>query len=59
MRKEITIRDNSIQYGDIGQLHSSDIILHFEFGDKETFSIRADVAILYMLKGLKKEYSEV
>lgn len=51
MRKEIEIINNSIQYGNLGQLESKEVILHFTF-DGKPFSIRADVAIDYMLKGM-------
>lgn len=51
MRKQIDIKNGTIQYGDLGQLPSSEVILHFSFNQKP-FSIRADVAIEYMLKGM-------
>lgn len=51
MRKEIEIVNGAVQYGDLGQLKSSEVILHFIFDDKP-LSIRADVAIDYMLKGM-------
>lgn len=53
MRKQIDIKNDAIQYGDLGQLPSSEVILHFDFNQKP-FSIRADVAIEYMLKGMGK-----
>lgn len=51
MRKEIEIINGAVQYGILGQLDASEVILHFTFGNKP-LSIRADVAIDYMLKGL-------
>lgn len=51
MRKELEIINGAIQYGNLGQLDSSEVILHFVFNGKP-LSIRADVAVDYMLKGM-------
>jgi hypothetical protein len=53
MRKEITIMGDAIQYGDLGQLHLSDCILHID----DLVSIRGDVAYRYIREKLEKEGS--
>jgi hypothetical protein len=44
MRKELIIKNDAIQYDDLGQLHLSDCILQID----DLISIRGDVAYEYI-----------
>ncbi len=44
---------NAVQYGDLGQLHLSDCILHID----DLVSIRGDVAYRFIRERLEKEGS--